>query len=208
MPKRFWNCIRNLSSCLLFLLGNVSCSHTNKPQEEKREEGVQKHTTKRSIRCTPNGRIEYYNDGDLPCTRTSLFPSKGERLRVRFVVIDKKSEDPYERGYQELLRYKDGKVIEKMKLRKDEDAYWTIVPFVRIRKQEYLADLDGDGNLEFAILPFHPGSAVWMRARIFSLREKIEFWGEGKYRYEGDTFVQLDCLECSKFNFQACKKCR
>lgn len=69
------------------------------------------------------------------------------------------------------------------------------------------ADLDDDGYLEFAVFPFSPGSAIWGTARIFSLKEKIEFWGEGRYQFEGDTFVQLGCMRCSKFNPEECKKC-
>ena len=126
---------------------------------------------------------------------------------IEFIVVDKNSEDPYEYGYQELHRYKNGRIFEKLKLRRDDDAYWSEVPFVRIRKQKYLADLDGDGFLEFAIFPFHPGSAIWGTVRIFSLKEKIEFWREGRYQFEGDTFVQLGCMRCSKFNPEECKKC-
>ena len=43
---------------------------------------------------------------------------------------------------------------------------------------------------------------------VFSLKKKIEYWGDGRYQYEGDTFVQLSCMDCSKFNPKACEKCR
>ncbi|MGB0452658.1 MAG: hypothetical protein ACPGJV_03015 [Bacteriovoracaceae bacterium] len=164
--------------------------------------------TKQSVRCTSAGKIEYYEVGDLPCIRNKLDINSREKLIIHFVITNKNSEDPYKYGYQELLRYKDGKVVEKIKLRKDGDAYWTMVPFVRVRKQKYFEDLDGDGSLEFAVFPFHPGSAIWMRARIFSLKKTIEFWGEGKYQYEGNSFVQLNCMDCSKFNPKACQKCQ
>lgn len=163
---------------------------------------------KRSTRCTKNGKLEKYEVGDLPCARSLIKPNRSEKLKIHFVTTNKKSEDPYEYGFQELLRFKDGKIVEKLKLRRDDDAYWAEVPFVRIRKQKYFADLDNDGFLEFAVYPFHPGSAIWGTVRIYSLKEKITFWGEGRYQFEGDTYVQLGCMKCSKFNPGACKTCK
>jgi hypothetical protein len=69
---------------------------------------------------------------------------------------------------------------------------------VRIRKRKYFSDLDGDGYLEFAIYPFSPGSAIVGTVGIFSLKRKIEFWGNGRYQFEGDTFVRLNCPDLSK----------
>jgi len=160
------------------------------------------------IKCTPNASPQIHELGDPPCWRNTLQVSKNEKLKIYFKYINKESEDLYERGHQELLRYKNGKVVEKMKLRRDDDAYWSEVPFVRIRKQKYLADLDGDGHLEFAIYPFSSGSAIWGTVRIFSLKDKIEYWGQGRLQYEGDTYVQLNCMRCSKFNHKACEKCK
>ncbi len=158
-------------------------------------------------RCEKDSRLTSYELGDLPCTKEKIIISKNEKLEIRFVIKNKKSEDPYEYGYQELTRVKNNKVVEKIKLRKEEDAYWSEVPFVRIRKQQYLSDLDGDGFLEFAVFPFHPGSALWMTARIYSLKDTIQYWGKGRYRFEADTYVKLGCDECSKFNLKECKKC-
>ena len=81
-------------------------------------------------------------------------------------------------------------------------------PSFVIRRQQYLADLDGDGHLEFAVFPFSPGSAIWGTVRIYSIKDEIEPWGLGRYRFELDTFVQLDCMRCSKFNPEECEKCR
>lgn len=165
-------------------------------------------TRVRTAICESGSKPVNYQIGDLPCVRETISINSNEKLEIHFVITNKDSDDPYEYGHQELLRYKNGKIIEKMKLRKDDDAYWSIVPFVRIRKQKYLADLDNDNFLEFAIFPFHPGSAIWGTVRIFSLKDKIEFWGEGRYQFEGDTFVRLGCMRCSKFNPGECKKCR
>lgn len=162
---------------------------------------------KTKVRCTPDSEIIIHELGDTPCWKHFLQISQSESLKTHFVVTNKDSKDPYEYGYQELLRYKNEKIIEKIKLRRDDDAYWSKVPFVRIRKQTYLADLDNDGYPEFAIFPFSSGSAIWGTVRIFSLKDKIEFWGEGRYQFEGDTFVQLGCMKCSKFNPDECKKC-
>lgn len=159
------------------------------------------------VKCTKDSKTITYEIGDTPCWKNKLKINDKEELKIYFKVLNEKSEDLYERGYQELLRIKDGKVVEKMRMRLDEDAYWSEVPFIRVRKQKYLADLDGDGFLEFAVLPFSSGSAIWMTARIFSLKDKIEYWGKGRYQFEGDTFVQLGCPGCSKFNPEKCKKC-
>ena len=78
-----------------------------------------------------------------------------------------------------------------------DDAYWSDTPFVRIRRQQYLADLDGDGHLEFAVVPYHPGTAFTATARIYSLKDEIEPWGEGVLLIENDSFVRLDCMGCS-----------
>ena len=146
--------------------------------------------------------------GDLPCTRDAIKVSESERLRIHFKVINRSAQDPYEYGYQELIRYKNNKAVERISLRRSGDVHWNKVPFVRVREQKFLADLDGDGHLEFAVFPFSPGSAIWGTARIYSLKDKIEFWGNGRYRFELDTFVQLECMKCSKFNPEECKKCK
>ena len=99
-------------------------------------------------------------------------------------------------------------MIETLSLRQAGDDYSVQVPFVRIRRQQYLANLDDDGHLEFAVFPFNPGTAIWGTARIYSIKDKIEPWGLGRLRFEFDTFVQLHCMRCSKFNPEECEKCR
>lgn len=218
MLIKYWIYIKNLNklASVLAVIFFVSCSTEKKITFESENDETRfmegsnapiPDSDKRSTNCTKDGKLEHYIVGDLPCVRNILEVSESEFLKIFFKITDKDSEDLYEHGYQELIRYKNGKIIETMKLRKDEDAYWSEVPFVRIRKQKYLVDLDGDGYLEFAFYPFSPGSAIWGRVRIFSLKDKIEFWGYGKYQFEGDTFVQLGCLDCSKFKPEACKKC-
>jgi len=160
------------------------------------------------VKCTKKSKPKKYYSGDLVCTKKKIVISENEFLKINFVITNEKSEDPYEYGYQELLRYKNGTVINKLKLRRDDDAHWSETPFVRIREQKYLHDLDNDGLLEFAVFPFHPGSAVWGTARIYSLRKgEIKYWGKGRYQFEGDTYVKLNCMKCSKFNKSACTKC-
>jgi hypothetical protein len=211
MRIRFSNFIINQNNLfvLLMLFMFQSCSH-KKGNESKifQEKTADDYFTKiHETRCESNSDIIKYTAGDLICTKNNITINSMEKLIIEFIVVDKNSEDPYDYGYQELHRYKNGKIFEKLKLRRDDDAYWSEVPFVRIRKQKYLADLDGDGFLEFAIFPFHPGSAIWGTVRIFSLKDKIELWGEGRYQFEGDTFVQLGCMRCSKFIPEECKKC-
>lgn len=187
----------------------LSCTYKkNKAQDGLRDNVPADYFTKTHYAtCTPNSKPEQYKVGDLPCTRNEIVISSIEKLVIKFIITNKNSEDPYEYGYKELQRYLNGKVVEKIKLRRDGEPVWSFAPFVRIRNQTYLADLDDDGYLEFAVFPFSPGSAIWGTVRIFSLKEKIEFWGEGRYQFEGDTFVQLGCMRCSKFNPEECKKC-
>lgn len=208
MPIKFLRFTMNRSniSKLIVCFLIVSCAfNKDKNQGESVDDDYFSKT--HVAECEPGSKPVNYKIGDLPCLREILPVNSNEKLEIHFVVTDKDSDDPYEYGYQELLRYKNGKIIEKMKLRVENDPYWSIVPFVRIRKQKYLADLDNDGFLEFSMFPFHPGSAIWGTVRIFSLKDKIEFWGEGRYQFEGDNFVQLNCMKCSKFNSEECKKC-
>lgn len=188
----------------LFLVIFLSCAH----EQDKADNVPDDYFTKTHYAtCTPNSVPEKYKIGDLPCIRKEIIVNSKEKLVVTFIITNKDSEDPYEYGYQELQRYKKGEVVERIKLRREGEPYWSMAPFVRIRKQTYFADLDNDGYLEFAIFPFSPGSAIWGTVRIFSLKEKIELWGEGRYQFEGDTSVQLGCMSCSKFNPEECKKC-
>lgn len=212
MPRKFLNYMKNLNNekLLFILIFLTSCtSQIIKKNDQVVLSESEANNSQRVIRtrCTQHENIKTYKVGDLVCTRSVLKVNSDERLRIHFKLVNRDSDDLYERGYQELLRYKNGQVVERIKLRKDEDAYWNATPFVRVRKQAYLADLDGDGYQEFAILPFSPGSAIWGTVRIFSLKKNVEFWGEGRYQFEGDTFVQLNCMECSKFNPEACNSC-
>ncbi len=158
--------------------------------------------------CVAGEEPIFYEFGDMPCTRDFVRISDNEHMEIRFKVTDENATNRYDYGYRELLRYRDDRVIETLQLRQADDALWSDIPFVRIRRQQYLADLDGDGHLEFAVFPFSPGSAIWGTVRIYSLKDRIEPWGEGVYRFELDTFVQLDCMKCSKFDLEECAKCR
>jgi hypothetical protein len=148
-----------------------------------------------------------YEIGDIICSKNKLVHKSGDQLRISFQILNEKANDPYEYGYQKMERYRNKKLIETLKLRNQEDAYWSKTPFVLIRKMKYLADLDNDGFDEFAILPYHPGSAVFGTVRIFSLKKKIEFWGEGRYHIEGSGHVLLNRISCSKMDLSECNKC-
>lgn len=58
------------------------------------------------IRCTPSTKLITYDLGDTPCWKYSLQINKEEKLKIYFKVTDKDSEDLYEHGYQELLRFR------------------------------------------------------------------------------------------------------
>jgi len=153
-------------------------------------------------------KFEEYEQGELPCLKYKLKVSTLEHLEIKYITLNENADDIYDRGYQVLRRIKNKKIIEEIKLRKDEDAYWHDTPFVRVRKKNYFSDLDGDGYMEFAIYPFSPGSAIVGTVRIFSLKREIEFWGYGRYQFESDTFVRLNCSNWSKFNPEALSNCR
>ena len=162
-----------------------------------------------SVVCVAGEEPTFHESGvAFPCAREFLQVSGDEHMEIRFTVTDETATDLYEYGYQELLRYRDGRVIETLPLRQPDDAYWSDTPFVRIRRQQYLADLDGDGHLEFAVVPYHPGTAFTATARIYSLKDEIEPWGEGVLLIENDSFVRLDCMGCSRFSPEECGKCR
>ncbi len=184
---------------ILILLFAYSCSSIIAESGDESTISKDKNRTFCTILDRKMGKFETYELGDLPCLKYKIEVSPNELLEIEYVIKNKDAEDIYERGYQILKRIKNGKIVEIVKLRRNEDAYWNDTPFVRIRKQKYLADLDGDGDMEFAIFPFSPGSAVVGTVRIFSLKRKIILWGKGRYQFEGDTHVQLGCPRWSKF---------
>ena len=149
----------------------------------------------------------YENTPYTPCARKFVRVSDDEHMEIRYTVTDENATNPYDYGYHELLRYRNGRVTETLPLRQPDDDAWIQTPFVRIRRQQYLADLDGDGHLEFAVLVWSPGSAFTATARIYSLKDEIEPWGEGVLLMEHDSFVRLDC-RCSRFSPEECEKCR
>ncbi len=205
MFTKFRKCIIKLN--MLYLVIILSFVHSTYSYAQERNVSSRSDTV--SVKCTPEDETTYYAAGDLPCTRDVIRVSANERLRIHFKVANRNAQDPYEYGYQELIRYKNNRAVERISLRRSSDVvHWVEVPFVRVRKQKFLADLDNDGHLEFAVFPFNPGTAVWGTARIYSLKDKIEFWGNGRYSFATDTFVQLNCMKCSKFNPEECKKCK
>lgn len=72
--------------------------------------------------------------------------------------------------------------------------YWnnsTYVYFVYLKANDYLSDLDGDGNLEFALFPMIAGSNPVTDAYIYSINGRsIVFYGMGKFHYERGPYVQ------------------
>lgn len=207
--KKFLGFIMNPSEILFVLFIVSSCALDRVPVEKKQsDEKVDAFSEKFIWATCEQGSIPVkYERGEMPCTKDTIVISQDEIIKIHFKVTNRNSDDIYAYGYQELTRYRNGEVVERMKLRRESDPYWSTVPFVRIRYLKYLEDLDDDGYLEFAVFPFSPGSAIWGTVRIFSLKNKIEYWGKGRYQFESDTFTQLGCMECSKFNPGGCEKC-
>lgn len=80
---------------------------------------------KLSVVCEVGTPPQTYGIGELPCLREEVVISSKEKLQVRFIVTDKCTDDPYDYGYQELVRYRNGSISERIKLRDEDDAYWT-----------------------------------------------------------------------------------
>lgn len=143
MPIKSLRFIMILNNFLiLFLLfAFQSCTH-QEDKADKRFKGsvpIDYFTKVHTAKCESNSSVTKYRAGDLVCSKNIININSQEKMKINFIVTNKNSDDPYEYGYQELHRYKQGKVIEKLKLRKDDDAF-----------------------LEFAVFPFHPGSAIWV----------------------------------------------
>lgn len=208
MQRKCTTCMKNSNKAFWFLTMTIffSCSGFAEKDDGKRARPLNQDKIYCTTKDEKQGVAFDPKRGDLICSRESLTHKNGEKLKIVFKVTNKNSDDPYEYGYQELKRYRRNQVVETLKLRKKGDAYWSETPFVRIREQRYFSDLDGDGVDEFAVFPFHPGSAAYGTVRIFSLDKKITFWGLGKYHIEGDGHVLLNCMDCSKFKIEACRK--
>ena len=158
-----------------------------------------------SVVCVAGEEPTFYEFGaTLPCARTFLRVGSDEHMEIEFIVADENGESRAQRGHWELLRHRNGRVTDTLRY----DGQWKETPFVRIRRQQYLADLDGDGHLEFAVVPYSLGSAFTATATIYSLKDEIEPWGEGVLLIENDSFVRLDCMDCSRFSPEECEKCR
>lgn len=157
--------------------------------------------------CPGEEKASAFEAGEIICASEKIEHPSGVTLRIHYVVTSAKSEDPYEHGYQVLQMLKKGRVVQTIKLRQENEPAWNQTPFVRIRKDTYFSDLDGDGIEEFAVFPFSPGSALMDTATIYSLKERVVPWGFGRISIEGHGHVLLGCPTCGKFDLDACKKC-
>ena len=141
------------------------------------------------------------------CETQFLRVSDDEHLEFDFVVTNEHAESLTESGHWAALRSRYGRVTDTLRFDHPGD-HWLTASFVPIRRQRYLADLDGDGHLEFAVYLFDAGNAPTWKPLIFSLKDEIEPWGDGVILVGGSRFVRLDCAGCSVFNLQKCGICR
>ena len=77
----------------------------------------------------------------------------------------------------------------KKKFDFSEYIYWWQrefqITFTRLDHNQYLKDLDYDGNPEFAVTGYHSGNSVILHVFIFSvIQNQIIFYGEGKLHLE------------------------
>lgn len=198
--------LRNRGLCcgLLFLAMAQACA--TMPEDEKEDlSGL--HMRPVRVRCPGEKTPRVFEPGAIICASEKLEHPSGVMLRVQYVKQNIESEDPYEHGYYILQMLKKSRVLQTIEFRGEDQPPWNQTPFVRIRKDAYFADLDGDGIDEFAVFPFSSGSALYGTATIYSLTEKIVTWGSGKIHIEGNGHVLLGCPNCWKFDLEACKSC-
>ena len=107
--------------------------------------------------CVAGEEPTFYEFGDIPCAR-DVRPSKRRRTHGNPLQGNGRERDGSLR-----LRLLGTSAIRGWPRDRNATAqaktamsYWSETPFVRIRRQQYLADLDGDGHLEFAVFPLSP----------------------------------------------------
>lgn len=183
--------------------GILSCALPTKHESE----GDNPWGTPIEVRCPDEKTVKIFEAGDIICAAERLDHPNGIKLKIGYVVVNAESEDPYEQGYPVLQKLSGGRVQQTIHLRGEDEPAWHKTPFVRIRKDAYFADIDGDGFDEFAIFPFSPGSNTYGTVTIYSLKGKIAPWGKGKIAIEDNGHVLLGCPQCTKLNPKACKRC-
>ena len=184
-------------------------SYDAKYDESKESNDTSKY---KRIYCTPEDKrrnkktvIDYLH---IVCGLAKIQPDKDKILEITHVIFGIDPENNARIGHH-LLNLKSGnKILQKMKIEKETDPFWSEVVFVKIREGVYWKDLNSDGYVEFAILPKDTGKAVYRSAYIYTLKDNsFHFYGEGNYVWTTGEHVLLNCPNCWDYDLEAYKKC-
>ena len=101
-----------------------------------------------------------------------------------------------------------GKTYDLTSIVKEWEGFY--IYFVKIRRDQYTADLNDDGKKEFALVPMlSGGGAIIVDAFLYTIKEQgVEPYGQGRFFWERGENVQLGCPNCWKFDMDKCKSCR
>ena len=124
-----------------------------------------------------------------------------------YLQADDSSEDIYCFPTNKLFILRKGHKFDYTNLVKKWDDFF--VYFVKIRKDTYYYDLNGDGLYEIALLPMLSGGGAWyLDAYLYTVnKNSLISYGRGRFNWELGKHVHLGCPKCWKFNIEACNKC-
>ena len=165
------------------------------------------------IYCTPEdkkkGKKAIFGDINAPCGLSKIQPIDNRVLEIKRVFLGMEHHDDGARvpmGYHLLILKSGDRILQEMKVEKENDIFWYEVVFVKIRKHVYWQDLNNDGYSEFAVLPRDTGNALYRPVNIYTLKDKsFHFYGQGKYLWEAGEHVLLNCPKCWKYDLDECK---
>ena len=147
---------------------------------------------------------------EIPCGRSNIQPKEDRTLEIKriFLGAEKLPSGDLLLGHHLLILKSGDKVLQEMKVEKEDDPFWKEVVFVKIREGVYWQDIDGDGYLEFAILPTERGKAIYRPAYIYTLKDNLfHFYGKGKYIWFKGQHVLFNCPECWEYDLDKCDPC-
>ena len=147
---------------------------------------------------------------NVPCGLSKIQPIENRTLEIKriFLGVERLPTGDLLLGHHLLILKSGDKILQEVKVEKEDDPFWRDVVFVKIRENVYWQDLNNDGYPEFAILPTDMGNAIYRPAYIYTLKNKsFHFYGEGTYIWYTGQHVLLNCLECWECDLDKCEKC-
>jgi len=164
------------------------------------------------VYCTEVDRINdkknYYTYNDNLCLKKKLKIGTYE-IYLKAIILNPDAVGATEIGYNELVIIKNNKIIKKLKLEKNDDPFYLITGFAKIRKDVYQTDLNQDGIIEFALVNYGTDRNRYTRAKIYSLQKNgsLNLYGRGTYNKDLGEHVMFGCPDCHTINLDACRSC-